>query len=262
MSGLFAETEGSRRLPLESAFNLRDFGGYATADGRCIKRGMLYRSGTMALLTQADAAHLRSLGIQAICDFRRGDERSAEPTSWHGADVDYICRDYSESSGLLSEILRDDAATPDDMRQAMIALYRVIPADHAESYRQMFARIAAGRVPILINCAAGKDRTGAGAALILAALGVPRSTIVADYLLTNVHADWDWLRRQRNPLGSGTRRRLSDAVLEPLLTVDVLYLDSLFESLDANHGGLEPYLRDVLGVDAAAREAMREMLLI
>src|SRR3546814_4255016 len=70
------------RLPLESAFNLRDFGGYATADGRCVKRGMLYRSGTMALLTDGDADHLRSLGIRAICDFRRGNERTAEPTLW------------------------------------------------------------------------------------------------------------------------------------------------------------------------------------
>src|SRR3546814_14580662 len=66
-----ALTPEEGRLPLESAFNLRDFGGYATADGRCVTRGMLYRSGTMALLTDGDADNLRSLGIRAICDFRR-----------------------------------------------------------------------------------------------------------------------------------------------------------------------------------------------
>ncbi|HUD90287.1 tyrosine-protein phosphatase, partial [Sphingobium sp.] len=57
-------------LPLASAFNLRDFGGYPTTDGRTVRRGMLYRSGTMALLTQDDSAQLRALGIRAICDFR------------------------------------------------------------------------------------------------------------------------------------------------------------------------------------------------
>src|SRR3546814_983157 len=82
---------------------------------------MLYRSGTMALLTDGDADHLRSLGIRAICDFRRGNERTAEPTLWHGADVDYFCRDYTESSGLLGEMLQREGATADDMRRTMIA---------------------------------------------------------------------------------------------------------------------------------------------
>jgi protein-tyrosine phosphatase len=194
------------RLRLESAFNLRDFGGYATADGRVVRRGMLYRSGTMALLSDADAAHLRSLGIRAICDFRRGNERTAEPTLWHGAEVDYFCRDYSESSGLLGEMLKRTDATAEDMREAMLSLYRVIPVDHAASYRAMFAQIANGRVPILINCSAGKDRTGVGAALILAALGVPRETIVADYLLTIGTGFWPSATRSSREHGACGRR--------------------------------------------------------
>jgi protein-tyrosine phosphatase len=213
----------------------------------------------MALLNEADAAHLRSLGIRAICDFRRSNERNAEPTLWHGDDVDYFCRDYSESSGLLGEMLKRADATPDDMRQAMLALYRVIPLDHAASYRAMFAQMARGRVPILINCSAGKDRTGVGAALILAALGVPRETIIEDYLLTNYHADWDWLLAQRNTLVARARRVRAD-VLEPLLSVDVAYLNALFETLDERHGGVDGYLA-ALGVDDGAREALRERLL-
>lgn len=260
MSETFALPSEGAGLPLGSAFNLRDFGGYATVDGRCVKRGMLYRSGTMALLTDADADHLRSLGISAICDFRRTSERTAEPTLWHGAEVDYFCRDYSESSGLLGEMLKREGATADDMRQTMISMYRVIPTDHADSYRAMFAQIADGRVPLLINCSAGKDRTGVGAALILAALGVPRPTIVADYLATNDHADWDWLLAQRNTLVARARRTKAD-VLAPLLRAEAAYLDALFATLDAEHGGVEGYLSHVLGVDASAREAMRGMLL-
>ncbi|APL95756.1 tyrosine-protein phosphatase [Sphingobium indicum] len=260
MSEPAALTPEEGRLPLESAFNLRDFGGYATADGRCVKRGMLYRSGTMALLTDGDADHLRSLGIRAICDFRRGNERTAEPTLWHGADVDYFCRDYTESSGLLGEMLQREGATADDMRRTMIALYRMIPVDHAASYRAMFERITDGRVPLLINCSAGKDRTGVGAALILAALGVPRPTIVQDYLATNAHADWDWLLAQRDTLVA--RMRLAGAdMLEPLLRAEAAYLDSFFAALDESHGGVDGYLNGMLGVDAAARDAMRGMLL-
>src|SRR3546814_13196926 len=79
-------------------------------------------------------------------------------------------------------MLQREGATADDMRRTMIALYRMIPVDHAASYRAMFERITDGRVPLLINCSAGKDRTGVGAALILAALGVPRPTLLQDYL--------------------------------------------------------------------------------
>ena len=142
----------------------------------------------------------------------------------------------------------------------MIALYRAIPLDHAASYRAMFAQILAGRVPIIINCSAGKDRTGVGAALILAALGVPRETIVDDYLLTNEHADWDWLLTQRSTLVARAWSARAEA-LEPLLTVDEAYLDSFFAELDSSHGGIEGYLTGPLKMDEGARQLLRERLL-
>jgi len=250
----------ARRLPLAGAFNLRDFGGYATADGRTVRRGMLYRSGTMALLTDEDSAHLRALGIRSICDFRRGNERRLEPTVWHGDDVDYYCRDYSGSSGILSEMLKRGTATAEDMRQAMVHLYRTIHVDHAEAYRAMFERLADRRVPMLINCSAGKDRTGTGAALILAALGVPRNTIVEDYLLTNIHADWDWLTAQSRTTVGEMQRTMPD-VIQPVLAADAAYIAMLFATLETEHGSVDGYLADILGVDAAMRETLREILL-
>src|SRR3546814_2276774 len=100
----------------------------------------------------------------------------------------------------------------------------------------MFKRITDGRVPLRINCSAGKDRTGVGAALILAALGVPRPTIVQDYLATNAHADWDWLLAQRDTLVA--RMRLAGAdMLEPLLRAEAAYLDSFFASLAGHDVG-------------------------
>jgi protein-tyrosine phosphatase len=247
-------------LPLASAFNLRDFGGYPTADGRMIRRGMLYRSGTMALLTPEDTAQLQSLGIRAICDFRRPGERRSEPTSWHDASVDYYCRDYSGATGVLVDMVREERTTAADMRAAMLNVYHEIATDHAEAYRAMFAQMLAGHVPILINCSAGKDRTGAGAAMVLAALGVSRDVIVEDYLLTNSHADWTWRLAQ----GESHLSRLQQAraeVLAPLLVADAAYLEALFTHFDTLHGGIEGYLRDVLGVDAAERAALREALL-
>ena len=247
-------------LPLASAFNLRDFGGHRTRDGRQVRTGMLYRSGTMALLTQADADALRALGIRSICDFRRPNERVEEPTSWHGDEVDYFCRDYSEQSGVLSEMLRSDRATAADMHEAMLRVYRAIATDHADAYRAMFAQMLAGRLPILINCAAGKDRTGAGAMLILAALNVPRAAILKDYLATNDHADWTWRLAQTESRLTRALRARPD-VAEPILRADAAYLDALFETLEQDHGGVDAYLEQMLGVDAAARAMLCEALL-
>jgi len=247
-------------LPLASAFNLRDFGGLETADGRTVRRGMLFRSGTMSLLTPEDAEALRALDIRAICDLRRPNERLAEPTGWHGAEVDYYSRDYTETSGVLGEVLRADDSTADDMRAAMVAIYRAIPTDHAESYRAMFGQMLAGRLPILINCAAGKDRTGVGAMLILSALGVPRAGILQDYLATNAHADWTWRLDQGETRMSAAFRERREMVM-PLLRADSAYLDALYDTLDADHGGVDAYLHDVLGVDDDARSRLRGVLL-
>ena len=248
-------------LPLASAFNLRDFGGYPTADGRMIRRGMLYRSGTMALLTPEDSAQLRSLGIRAICDFRRPGERKSEPTSGHDASVDYYCRDYSGATGVLVDMVRQERTTAADMKAAMLAVYHEIATDHAEAYAAMFRQMLEGHLPILINCSAGKDRTGAGAAMVLAALGVSRDVIVEDYLLTNSHADWTWRLAQGESHLSRLKQARAD-VLEPLLVADVAYLQALFNHFDTLHGGVDGYLRDVLGVGASEQAALREALLI
>ncbi|MGV3771030.1 MAG: tyrosine-protein phosphatase [Sphingobium phenoxybenzoativorans] len=245
---------------MQASFNLRDFGGYPTGDGRVVKRRMLYRSGTMTLLTEADEDHLRALGIRSICDFRRSNERKAEPTRWHEpAGIAYWSRDYIESSGVLSEILKDEAATPEKMRQAMTHLYREIPADHAPSYSAMFAQLARGDAPLLINCAAGKDRTGVGAALILTMLGVPRPLIDEDYLLTNDHADWPMLFGRRNTKVARVAQSAPE-LIAPLLAADIAYLDAFFDELDVSHGGVDGYLASI-GVDADAKRTIRALLL-
>jgi protein-tyrosine phosphatase len=250
----------SRLLPLEGGYNLRDMGGYATGDGRTVRDGMLYRSGMMSMLTEADEAHLAALGIATVCDLRRPGERRREPTRWcEPAGVHYWSRDYVETSGALAELINGDGISGGQMRDVMIALYRELPVDHAPSYAYMFERLAAGNVPLLFNCSAGKDRTGVAAALILTALGVCRDHIFEDYLATNEHADH---RRLIARFGSeGERfRRVPPEVIAPLMAADPAYLDSMFDSLERDHGGIDSYFAGI-GVDAAAKARLRELLL-
>lgn len=255
-----APSRETRLLPVEGGFNFRDCGGYAAADGGSVKWGMLYRSGTMAYLTEADDHHLRGLGIATICDLRRGNEREAEPTRWHiGSDTHYWTRDYSEISGLLVETLRHAEPSGEKVRQAMLKLYRDIPHDHAPSYRVMFDRLITGGGPLLLNCTAGKDRTGVGIALILHALGVDRDAILADYLLTN-EADFVTLFHRRSPQ-IARMAMAKPEVIAPLFAADADYLTTFFDTMDESHGGIDAYLADVLGVDDQQRARLRQLLL-
>lgn len=249
-----------RLLPLEGSFNLRDMGGYAAADGRVVRHGVLFRSGMMSMLTEADERHLAGLGIATVCDLRRPGERRREPTRWcEPAGAFYWSRDYDQTTGVLGELLRGAMPTAEGVRGMMIALYPEILVDHAPSYRFLFERLLGGHVPLLFNCSAGKDRTGVGAALILGALGVPRETIVEDYLLTNDHADFSRVLKRDDP-DLARYRGLDEEVLRPLFAADTDYLAAMFDSLDRDHGGLDAYLH-AIGIDEPARMRLRDQLL-
>lgn len=245
-----------RVLPLQGGVNLRDMGGYATADGRRVKTGMLYRSGRMSLLTEADEAHLAGLGIRVVCDLRNNEERTRHPTRWcQSGGALFWAREYSDHSGQLDKVMRDEAATVDDAHAAMVDLYRLLPFDHMESYRWMFARLLAGEAPLLFNCTAGKDRTGVAAALLLHALGVSHEQIVADYAATN-DADLSALTQGRD----GPNGFASD-VGARLLAADPDYLAAAWDELNRRYGHVDAYLARELGVDGAARERLGALLL-
>jgi protein-tyrosine phosphatase len=57
-------------MKLEGVPNFRDLGGLACPDGRRVRRGVLYRSGRPAYLTDSDKQKLGSLGLRLVCDLR------------------------------------------------------------------------------------------------------------------------------------------------------------------------------------------------
>src|SRR6516225_2930691 len=97
----------ARRVPrLEGGRNFRDLGGYRTNDGRRVRWGMLFRSGTMSGLTPSDYDALAALSIRSVCDLRTPEEREVEPNAWaKHAGVKYWCRDYVSSFGELRKVL-------------------------------------------------------------------------------------------------------------------------------------------------------------
>mgnify|MGYP005722073053 FL=1 len=60
--------------------NLRELGGYQTADGSFIRYGLIFRCGHMSELTPEEEDIYRSLKLRLIVDLRRDDEVAERPT--------------------------------------------------------------------------------------------------------------------------------------------------------------------------------------
>jgi protein-tyrosine phosphatase len=263
IGGLWPQT---RVLPLEGGRNFRDLGGYRAADGRQVRWGQLFRSGSLIGLTRGDWDHLMARGVQALCDFRSTRERETEPVplSDYPA-LSYWARDYHTSFADLRALMRNGFGTATAARQAMLTGYRELPFDQASGYRQLFAYLKAGRMPLVFNCSAGKDRAGTAAALVLSALGVSRETVVEDFALTNEilnlrHA----LLRHGGDLALDKHASLAkqpSGVITAILHADPEYITTALDSIDARHGSLEGYLRDQLDVSESELQRLRDSLL-
>lgn len=248
------------RIPrLAGGRNFRDMGGYQTTTGRLMKRGQLFRSGSMAGITDTDGTLLGGLGIRMICDLRTSVERDGAPCRWHDQieGLRYWARDYGMSFGELHRKQRGDAI-PDEawLRESMMVAYRHLPFEQAPAYKELFACLSNGEVPLVFNCTAGKDRTGIAAALVLAALDVPRAVILEDYMLTQLTLG----HIPRSELRS-VSSRIPDALARVVLGVDEAYLTESFVTIENRYGDIETYLFECLGVDAGALERLREHLL-
>lgn len=250
-----------RLLQLEGGINFRDMGGYATEDGRRVRWRRLYRSGTMARLTTADYAALAERGIRTVIDLRTATEQRAEPNLWCAeAGITYWSRDHDETFGNLHQMVEQGITTEQDAHRIMLAGYRHLPDQHAPAYAEMFRRIAAGEVPIVINCTAGKDRTGGGAALVLAALRVPRHTIETDFALTESAVDLRTAFGTARTPNAQRYSHLPETVMRALGRAHPEYVGAMLDAIDERHGSIEGYLGH-LGLTSTEIEAIREQLL-
>ncbi|MGE0383539.1 MAG: tyrosine-protein phosphatase [Gammaproteobacteria bacterium] len=251
----------NRILNLPGAVNLRDFGGYETADGRRIRAGRLLRSGTLANLTESARKALLDHGVAVICDLRRDNEIEQEPTPFPG-DHPRRVRVPIEPGNSRAHA-EEDGRIPSDPAQVaafMVALNRELARDCVHQYRRVIgALIGAGESTFLLHCSAGKDRTGFGAAVILRLLGVPRETAVEDFLLSNDAVDFEaWAWPQLTRILPGVDKEVGRS----LSSVRREYLEAAFDEIDAHWGGFERYVREGLQIDPSDVDHLRGRLLI
>ena len=259
-------TARSRVLTFEGGLNFRDIGGY-TAGQRTVRWGKVFRAGVLCYFTPNDHAPLTELGVRTICDLRRAEEREREPTRW----PDSVTKGLFWDDGGTAPTVRGFAAkrpkTAVGMRESMLTLYKALPVWMAPRIKGMFDCIMNGDIPLVVHCAAGKDRTGVAVAVLLGALGVGSATIVEDYLLTNAVGDFESFFKERtsSQLGVADAQRpllsMEREMRDVLLRADPDYLQAALDLIDGDLGGMDRYLKTVVGLDDRILAQVRDALL-
>jgi len=241
-----------RRISLEGLSNFRDLGGYKVGKKRAVKWRRIFRSDTLADLTEKDIQTVEGLGIAAVCDLRYGDERRNEPSRLLGhpeIEVLELGFENRPSESFLDSLQAfEDAANAAQMY--LLDNYRQYPFLYAHAYRKIFDRLLDGK-RIVIHCTAGKDRAGLASAIVLRTLGVSEETVLSDYLLTNEY--WD--------RGGRVRPGMDPQTVKIIFSAREDYFRSAFDAIAKKYETLQDYLRHEVGLSEGQLAQLQHMYL-
>lgn len=267
-------------LPVKGIVNARDLGGYALQDGETLRNGVLIRAAHLAEASDADLRYLSGIPVAKVIDFRKEEEKRGRGDRMIPGS-EYIVLPIDASGGAAGEVSEKEnkqfskgkkfdvrkiivfAAFNDKAKIVAREMYPTLLFDpdcqkqFAEFFRQV---LSTENGAVLYHCTQGKDRTGIASALLLAALGADRETIVADFDATNKVYEDDVRKYSRRVRFWGGKEE-EIAVVKAFLGCNTENFVKALDRVDAEYGSLEAYLEKVLGVTAADREVLRERYL-
>ena len=263
-------TNPGDQIRVSSLGNLRDLGGWPTRSSGTVKRGLLYRSAGLDFLTPQDMQVLTDLGIRSVFDLRTEAECEARPDQLSPS-ITYVNLDvFADSSAAAVvhwfDLLNDPALAEEALgggkaeeriSEAYRDMMQLPSADGA--YRQLFLAFAEpDRLPGLLHCTTGKDRTGWAAASLLLLLGVSEEDVFREYLLTN-----DQLLPQLQPIFDQFAEVGGDPeLLVPILGVRREYLQMAIDEMTGRYGTIEGYFTEGLGLGPDTQDVLRTTLTI
>lgn len=252
-------------IDVEGAANMRDLGGTPTEDGGQIVPHRLLRSDNLQGLTERDVDKLvGEFGVTTIVDLRTTGEVEKEGPgpldampgirhAFHPVLPVFPSRQDEVSRALLTEKLARDAERyPDDVTTGHYLGYL---EERPEEVTAALRAIATSRGAAIVNCAAGKDRTGVIVAMALTAAGVGREAVIADYAASAERIDAVIARL------TGSRTYSEDTQSKPVgaHAPRPETMKAFLEQLDVRYGGLTQWLADN-GFTAADLDRLRDFL--
>jgi protein-tyrosine phosphatase len=238
-------TAETQFLTVHGLHNLRDVGGYRTADGGSVHRGRLLRGGALGELTSAAHPTLAELGLRTIIDLREDKELAGVPAS-----------EYPEGVALHRHPLYRDRVRLGEIDELGVLYAQILErcADQVVAALELLAAPAA--LPALVHCSAGKDRTGLIVGVLLSAVGVPDEVVAEDYARSEEAYVGELRERMiRKGLALGAK----ESRIEELMSCPPQTMRTVLDDLRAAHGSAEGYLLDN-GLRPESLAALRESL--
>jgi len=244
-----------RLIGLEAVHNFRDLGGYPTAGGRSTKWRTLFRSDGLYRLRGADdMSRVRQLGLKSVIDLRT--ERELRDQGIFPTDDIEVSFHHLP----IVDVTWSDTETPefDDEVEFLVWGYRdMLEIGSSRFADAMHVLAQTDSVPAVFHCAAGKDRTGVLAALLLSSLGVDDAHVCADYGLTQdaMQRTIAWSKVHRPELAERYA-----TIPKAFLAADPRAMQIILIELAQQHGSVRNYVREI-GVADATVEALGNLLL-
>lgn len=272
-SALFAQ----QFIPVEGIVNARDLGGYEVEGGRHVKTGKFIRAAHLADATDADIAYLESLPTALVVDFRTEvDLKGKADRDVPGATYVNLPIDASGNvAATATEAEKKKITGRKKFEVKKVIVYAAFndkaKAIAREMYptllfnpecQQQFARflrlvVEAENGAVLYHCTQGKDRTGIASALLLAALGADRETIVADFDATNQIYAKDVKKYARRVKFLGGKEE-EIAVVKAFLGANTENFVKALDDVDQQYGSFEGYLKGPMGLTDDDIRILRE----
>ena len=265
----------STLIEFEGMHNVRDLGGMTAADGRRVRKGLLYRADQPFFATEADLEALGAMGIGVVFDFRGIAERAEKPDpeipgarNLHLPVVEDVLTGVTrgeEGNARMVEMVMSGKVSEGLVDQHMQNMYGVFVTEpfsvgqYARFVDETVAVAQQGKAA-LWHCTAGKDRAGFATVIMLEALGASREDIFADYLQTNecladVVKGFAALVAERFPDG------VPEGPMRRFFLADESYLAAAYHAIDGKYGSFDAFLEQALGVDQEKRETMCSLFL-
>ncbi|WP_131746245.1 tyrosine-protein phosphatase [Frankia sp. Cppng1_Ct_nod] len=183
------------RPDLARLVNLRDVGGMPTGDGRLTRTGVLYRSEAPRRDDWSPSADFE-WPPRTVIDLRSPVERGSGA---HPLASDRTAVHVIPLLGDVDPTDRTSSATR-ALSGGLDALYLAILSLAAEKVVQILHLAVDAPAPLLVHCAAGKDRTGLVVAVLLRAAGVETDAVLTDYAATATNMPGVLSRMGAHPL--------------------------------------------------------------
>jgi protein-tyrosine phosphatase len=250
-------------LPLQGVFNFRDMGGHQTADGRTVKKGLLFRAAELTGLTTEDHLLLNDINFRHVFDYRNLGEAEQKPDPQIGQAVNIrIPANLAaeDAPHLDLEQVFANGLHKQFSNTMLIDLYAALPIRNA-SYKQLMELLSKPEVnlPLVHHCAGGRDRTGVGSMLILLTLGVPYDAVLEDYLLSNVTLEK--FHQQMFDMAAKYVSTEDLKALEEAMLLQEIYLKASLDSITREYETFERYLLEEFGIDEALRQQIQDYCL-